>query len=248
MITRTRRLFPLALALTIAAAATAIAQVRPQMPAMPAKPAAPVMPDNAAIDSMMRQQQQRAPIDLESASRQIGPAGAPRGGLAMPPIDANSGQVDIEKLARMYSDMKTQPASEDAPNLIVFVSLSIPEATLLRIGQQAAKANAVVAVRGFRYGLGKGMDKSMKALQPLIETGADVQVHPELFDRYNVKVVPTVVVASDPEPGCTQDACASKSVAVRGDASLDYILDRVAQRRDPVGQLAKERLKLLMPR
>ena len=234
---------------TLTLMTTVVAQVpKPQVPNVPAKPVVPALPDNRALDAVMRDQQQRATTDLEAASRQLGPPGAPRGGITLPSINPSGGAVDIEQLARMYSDMKAQPDSEDTPNLIVFVSLSMPEASLIRIGQQAAKARAVVAVRGLRYGFGKGaMDKSVKALEPLIKTGADVQVHPELFQRYNIQSVPTVVVASDADRGCAQDACASKSAAIRGDASLDYILDRIAARPDVVGSIAKERLKLLRP-
>jgi conjugal transfer pilus assembly protein TrbC len=223
-------------------------------------PKQPVMPSDAALKKVPRPtmpsaevlQRATKPVDVGRIMEQAGqrafnnPSGGR--GFAMPEVPMLPGGqgVDIEKLASLHKQLPEGPPDDEAPQLVVFVSLSMPQASLKRIGQQARQAGAVVAVRGVLHGLGKGnWDKSLKALTPLAETGADIQIHPQLFARYNITAVPTVVVAASPNPGCQDDACDTRSVSVRGDASLDYILDRIAQRKDDLGAIARERLQKL---
>ena len=163
---------------------------------------------------------------------------------SMPKVDLSGlagKNVDPAVIAQRYLDANKLEDNSDNPQVMIFVSLSMPEQSLLKIGADAKKAGVVVVLRGPRYSLQQpgGWMKSLKAMEPIGNTGADVQIHPELFKRFNVTAVPTVVVTSDPKQGCQDDACANNAASVVGDVSLDYALSELAKRRDQVGRIAE---------
>jgi conjugal transfer pilus assembly protein TrbC len=201
------------------------------------------MPSDEALNKAMQAAQKRAGSVLGEAEQQALPNNVtmPR---TLPNIAGQAG-VDPAKLAEQYKKMGKAEDTE-APQLMVFVSLSMPEAALKRIGEQARKAGAVLVFRGLKYGLRKGgWNDSLNALKPLATTGADIQIHPELFTRFNVTVVPTLVVTSSPKTGCQDDACAAKAASVVGDVTMDYALDQLTGRKDAIGEIARERRQRL---
>jgi len=203
------------------------------------------MPDDEALKNAMRAAQIRAASVLDTAERQAQPSSVVPP-LKVPQFDPRTASgTDPAVLAEKYKQLG-KPTDSEAPELIIFVSVSMPVESLQRIGQQARQANAVVVFRGLKFGLRKGtMNDSMKAMKPVVDTGADVEIHPELFERYNVTTVPTVVVAAAPQAGCQDSACAAKSASVVGDVTLDYALERLTDRDDEVGRIARARLKRL---
>ena len=161
----------------------------------------------------------------------------------MPKLNGSEG-FDPEALAEKYRTMKdaASKAAKDSNELMVFVSLSMPAASLKRIGEQAKKAGAVVVFRGLKYGLRKGAwADTMNTIKPIADTGADVQINPELFERFHVQVVPTLIVASSAPEGCQGNQCEAGSVAVVGDVSMDYALETLTPRKDAIGRIARER-------
>lgn len=203
------------------------------------------MPSDEALKKAMDAARAKAATALDSAASQAQPSTVTPQRIVPDFSNSPAGGVDPARIAEQYRTLG-KPAETDNPELIVFVSLSMPEESLKRIGEQAKRAGAVVAFRGLKYGLRNGgWNRSMEALKPVADTGADVQIHPELFARYNVRSVPTLVVASSPKQGCQEDACEAQSAAVAGDVSLDYALDHLADRRDEIGRIARERLKRL---
>ena len=128
-------------------------------------------------------------------------------------------------------------------DLLVFVSLSMPQATLKRLAEQANRAGAVLVLRGLKGGIGKGHYKeTVTALKPLAETGATVQIDPEAFARYNVGAVPTFVLAARQED-CGGTKCAVGATAVTGDVSLEYALEHMVDRNDGFSKVAQARLR-----
>jgi len=114
----------------------------------------------------------------------------------------------------------------DEPRLIVFISLSMPEATLARLVDQAARARAQLLLRGLSDG---SLPRTAARIQQLIGTRAvAVQIDPRAFDRYAIQRVPSFVLA---RPGAQDAACNGKQCAraddhvmAAGDVSLDYAL------------------------
>lgn len=121
------------------------------------------------------------------------------------------------------------PMLGSGPGLFIFVSLSMPEATLARLVDQAARAKATILIRGFAKG---SLRETVARLQKLIgQREVAVLIDPQAFDRYAVKRVPTFVLARDGNrpASCAGGACPPPGdfVSAAGDVSLDYALDQL---------------------
>jgi len=223
--------------------------------AAPALGQSPSKPSEDALNKAMQATQRRAATVMDELGKTgngaLPPAVAGQRGMPklLPgdgtgPSSLSGEGFDPAALAAKYQSMKeaTSKASKDSNELMVFVSLSMPPATLKRIGEQAKRAGAIVVFRGLKYGLRKGAwADSMNALKPIADTGADVQINPELFERFHIQVVPTLVVASSAPEGCQGNQCEAGSVSVVGDVSMDYALETLAPRKDAIGRIARER-------
>ncbi len=211
--------------------------------------AAQTLPSSDVLNQAMKQAQTRASRDMDEAARRAQGTGTPAD-FAKPKIPdlrsitpLGSRGVDPGQIARRFESAAEAPAGEGAPELLVFASLSMPEESLRRLGQQAQRAGAVIVFRGLKYGIQRGgWTASMAALKPLVETGATLQIQPTLFTRYHVSAVPTFLIDAAPKAGCQTDACASEAVSVVGDVSLDYALERLAQAHGAAGDLASRYL------
>jgi conjugal transfer pilus assembly protein TrbC len=148
--------------------------------------------------------------------------------------------VDPAEIARKYRDNYAVMKQQQQPTeeLLVFVSTSMPPATLKRLGEQARKAGAVIVLRGFRGGLVKdALKETMGFIKPMVETGATVKVDPEAFARHDVTAVPTFVIAAR-EEGCAVELCAVRSFALSGDVSLEFALETWVNRGGDAGRKA----------
>ena len=121
------------------------------------------------------------------------------------------------------------------PQAFVLVSFSMPEASLERLARDTKDAGVPLVFRGVT-----------ETKEPsLIDSGADVQLNPELFSEFNIRQVPALIIkeeSSASSDGCVQSA---KAVVVPGDVTLRYALDRLTDRKDSVGEAARAlRVKL----
>ena len=135
--------------------------------------------------------------------------------------------IDIEALARQYEQ---KSAARRTDELMVFASFTMPEASLRRLVSQARQVGAAVVLRGFKN---NSLTETAQAIQALGEPGGNVLVNPNAFTKYQVKAVPTLVLARAATTdqmdaqGC---ALPDHYVAVSGDVTLDYALDEIARR------------------
>ena len=141
-----------------------------------------------------------------------------------------------------------QQAQESVPTLpqtqeediaiAVAVSLSMPRASLLKLGQDARDAGLTLTFRGVgteiknkpdekpqtvaqRYGKGL-FARHMEDFKFLTDAGTNVQIDPVLFTRHNITDVPRVMVV----PVCRSACERTQAILVaRGDVSLRYALD-----------------------
>lgn len=167
------------------------------------------------------------------------------GTVKVPDLRARSAQPmpDPAALAQRYQSTQAPPPTERTYPVMIFASLSMPEASLKRIGQQARRAGAAVIFRGLRYGMGQGnWKRSVEAMKPVTDTGAVVLIDPRQFERFDIRTVPAVVVSLHALEDCAEGACASRSARVDGDVSLEYALERVAVRQDTLGKIARQAL------
>ena len=133
--------------------------------------------------------------------------------------------LDLEAVARTYAASARGPgrAANSAPQLLVFISLSIPRPSLERLFAQAERAGAVLVLRGLVKGSWR---ETGAALQPLLARHrVALQIDPQAFDRYGIVAVPSVVLRQG-QAACDGGTCpeAAAFARVSGDVSLDYAL------------------------
>lgn len=144
-----------------------------------------------------------------------------------------SAPIDLEALAKGYasqSDAMTQAQGLVlGPGLLVFVSLTMPDATLQRLVDQAARARASVLIRGLVNG---SIRDTAARVQGLIgQRQVAVQIDPQAFDRYAIDRVPSFVLVRDGTrpTACATGLCVPSDGFARlaGDVSLGYALEHI---------------------
>ena len=135
--------------------------------------------------------------------------------------------------------VQTLPQTQEEDIAIaITVSLSMPRASLLKLGQDARDAGLTLTFRGVgteiqnrpdekpqtvaqRYGKGL-IARHMEDFKFLTNVGVNIQIDPVLFARHNITDVPRVMVV----PVCRSACERTQAILVaRGDVSLRYALD-----------------------
>jgi conjugal transfer pilus assembly protein TrbC len=165
----------------------------------------------------------------------------PRTGPKISDREIREAAGDPAQLANLFNEQQRGETHQDASPVMMFASTSMPRESLLSMARASKRAGVPIYIRGLPHGMtGPGLRRSLEALRPYVEAGADLQVHPEMFSYYKVRAVPAVVVTSQPKMGCTDASCAASYVKVVGDVSLQYALDQVAPRTDEIGLAARK--------
>lgn len=153
----------------------------------------------------------------------------------VPNVKPQSPAIDIEGIAARYSARRDVFAanSKVEPQLRIFVTLAMPEASLKLLATQAAKTNATIVIRGLKD---DSMTATLAAVQRVIgEQRVDWQIDPPAFTRFAVTRAPTFVLTAQSTNtaevrGCTTGCDKPDSfVSVSGDVSLDYALNTIAR-------------------
>jgi len=158
------------------------------------------------------------------------------------PQPRSAAPIDLEALAKGYAaQVESAPQTlglGSGPALMVFISLSMPEATLQRLIKQAARAKASVLIPGLSHG---SLRDTVARVQSLIgQQQVAIQIDPQAFERYTIERVPSFVLVregarlrrttdtTDPA-ACANGSCASPEdfARVSGDVSLDYALEHI---------------------
>lgn len=203
----------------------------------------PALPDARAIEQHIAQEKPRSREVFDRLER-IDAAGAAPAPRAMPRIDAERTRApDPVAIADAYRRRQGTPEA-DGPELLVFVSFSIPHESLVRLAEQARRADAVLVFRGLA---GATLREMNARLAPLARTGAAMQINPQAFARFGIRAVPTFVVAAG-DLGCAGSACEGHAERVAGDVSLDFALERLARQGGALAHAAEVRLRRLRGR
>lgn len=133
------------------------------------------------------------------------------------------------------------PAKETNVSAYVLVSLSMPKASLERLARDCRDAGIPMAFAGVPIDTENPKapllnPNSLKAFAPLIEAGAPIELHPELFTEFGIKEVPVLLIKEENDSSC---GTASRAVAVPGDVTLGYALDQLSDRNDVFGEKAR---------
>jgi len=205
------------------------------VPVLAAEP--PALPDLKSFDADKARDRSSRTLDDAARAAQGGPV------RAMPNIKGPSSGVDIAQIASRYGQAQAQAEDE---RLMIFATLGMPQAALVKLARQAARAGAVMVFRGVDGGLAGGnWARSIEAFKPIAEAGASIQIHPELFKAYRVSQAPTfILTAPDQGDACMSDRAKACGKALRsvGDVSLDYVLERWATGSGDLAEEARKRL------
>ncbi len=191
-------------------------------------------------DIELARQKYALPSDTD---RRSAPQNSPK--LEALPKPATSVPIDLEALARGYAGQSDAIAQAQGlaagPGLFIFVSLTMPRATLQHLVDQAARAKAAIVIRGFANG---SLRETVSQVQGLIgKQQVAIQIDPLAFDRFAISKVPSfVLVREGTRPvACASGSCAPADSFLRstGDVSLDYALEHM-QRSAPAFAPAAE--------
>lgn len=213
---------------------TAFAQSAPVVTDADIERARREQPNITDQDMARARQKYRAPSEAELNTAPV-PTQPNIDALPQPKTNA---PIDLEALAKGYSAQSDAMAQAQGfatgPGLFVFISLSMPQATLQRLIDQATRAQASVFIRGFTGG---SLRTTVAQVQGLIgQRQIAIQIDPLAFDRFAIERVPSFVLVRDgTRPvSCASGTCAPPEAFLRttGDVSLDYALEHM-QRRAP---------------
>lgn len=128
----------------------------------------------------------------------------------------------------------------DTPELMVFVSFSMPRATLQRIVSQSERSGAVLVLRGLK---GNSLTQMGEEVAQLVGSrNVTVLVHPPAFTQFKVRQVPALVLARSAQAAAVaDDGCApgSSFIRVDGDVSQDYALDLIERQAPAWADIAR---------
>lgn len=150
---------------------------------------------------------------------------------------------DIGQIAESFRSLPiSKPASSDrGPELMVFVSFSIPRPSLERIVAESERTGAVLVMRGLK---GNSLTRMGEEVSQLIgKRQVTAIIHPPAFTQFKVTQVPALVLANASQATrIGTDGCASPSsfVKVDGDVSQGYALDLI-ERQAPAWSEAARR-------
>lgn len=144
--------------------------------------------------------------------------------------------IDIEAIARSKPRIPTGVGASLAAPLRIFITLDMPPASLRLLVDQAARAGAVLVLRGLK---GESLRETLAVVSPLIgERHVAWLIDPEAFIRFGVQHAPTFVLAlndgapAEGQPNCISGCVVSPAfVSIAGDVSLDYALEAMMRRR-----------------
>ena len=148
------------------------------------------------------------------------------------PTPNTSHSIDLEAIAEGYKashDRNIAQGLTNSAKLLVFVSFTMPEATLIRLIDQAARSNATIIIRGPIDG---SLTKTVSTVHQLIgQRRVEVQIDPQAFERFSVIKAPTFVLlknGAQAQP-CMVGMCFTKDsfALTAGDVSLDYALEHI---------------------
>jgi conjugal transfer pilus assembly protein TrbC len=126
----------------------------------------------------------------------------------------------------------------DAP-IMIFVSFSMPDASIKGWMKEAEIIHAPVVIRGL---INNSFKETMKKMAELAKDNhGGVQLDPTLFQRFHIEKVPAVVVSLVQNCSPNQ-TCLDDFDVIYGDVTAEYALTKISNQNDSVSKLAKAAL------
>lgn len=111
--------------------------------------------------------------------------------------------------------------SEKLPDLLVFISFSMPEQSLKQLSEQVKKAKGVLVLRGMYQG---SLKKTVNMLYALNKQGVSAIIHPKLFTEYEVTKAPTIILRDSKNQCDEENSCTAVIDKISGNVPISYAL------------------------
>ncbi|HEX7855083.1 MAG TPA: type-F conjugative transfer system pilin assembly protein TrbC [Sphingobium sp.] len=150
-----------------------------------------------------------------------------------------AGPVDFDEIIQGAARNVNAKGGE-APQFIVFASLSMPETALKQLVRDTASAGGVVVFRGFPNNSAKAF---VAQISKVVEQGqfASIGIDPRLFRAFDVRAVPTYVTVSSDFDLCAGFACSTRVPPfdrMIGNVTVEYALNTFAEGNGPGAKVA----------
>lgn len=231
---------PLTIALLLATSCQAFSQTMPSQNDIAAQ-------RKAIQDAMKSPEMNSSPTRGQTRLQMQSNAAAMNAMSALPGVNqpiSKSTNADFMNLSRPGAAAAIQNRKSTAlsSDLMVFVSLSMPDQMLMQYAAQAKRFNAVLMLRGF---VGDKLSTTRETLSKLNESGAQWEISPEPFKTFKIDKVPAIVLATAESTSITEEGCAKPETytAIFGDIAIIDALDKfslLGQKR--IATMAKARL------
>ena len=131
--------------------------------------------------------------------------------------------------------------------VLVFMSLSVPEPSWRQWSREAARVGAPMVLRGVAEG---GLTATVNRIAARhAEDGAGAGIDPRLFRLFRIGSVPAVAVVTGGVPPCTSAGCSTDAAPphdlVTGNIGLDGALEAIAREGGPGRETAMRHLAVL---
>lgn len=132
--------------------------------------------------------------------------------------------VDLDVMLSRYMKQFSLRKGKDEglSDLLVFISFSQSKDNLKEIAQQVKASGGQLVLRGLIDG---SMRKTTAEMLALNKEGVRAIIHPKLFERFNIEVVPAFVMV-DTHSYCAENKCTPLMDKMVGNVSLEYVLSQ----------------------
>ncbi|MCY1669609.1 type-F conjugative transfer system pilin assembly protein TrbC [Novosphingobium sp. SL115] len=161
--------------------------------------------------------------------------------------EAQPGPVDFEAILDGAAANAAVPEGE-GPLLIVFASLSMPQATLQRLVRDTTMAGGLIVFRGFPNNSARVFAKGLSGVIRDQREQAHIAIDPRLFRAFRVETAPTFVVADGAYELCDGLDCINAlppHERMVGNVTLAYALETFAETRGQGSAIARVALARL---
>ena len=162
-------------------------------------------------------------------------------------MQAGGGPVDFDEI--IQGAFQNVAASQgEAPQFIVFASLSMPPQSLRKLIADTARAGGIVVFRGFPNNSFKAFSAALGKVVTEQDQLSNVGIDPRLFRAFGVTAVPTYVAVSSDFDLCSGFRCTTQVPPhdrMTGNVSVSYALETFAGGRGPGAGVASVALRNL---
>lgn len=154
---------------------------------------------------------------------------------------APAGAVDFDAILDGAAANARVPMGE-GPLLLVFASLSMPQASLQHLVRDTTQAGGIVVFRGFPNNSVKAFAQGLMRVVTREQEEAHIAIDPRLFRAFRIDAAPTFVVAEGGYELCDDLNCTIAVPAharMTGNVSLAYALESFAAANEPGAAVAR---------